>query len=130
MTLYESRPMGSLRLQLNHTDFSPGDTVTGTASWQLDAPPKEATLHLVWSTKGKGTTDIEVVQTHRFNNPQSRDSQPFTIRLPNAPYTFSGQLISLLWQLELNVGDQTESVEITIAPGGKEVLLPRIDAHT
>jgi hypothetical protein len=120
--------MAQLQLQLSHTDFSPGDAVTGTASWQLDAPPKDATLHLVWSTKGKGTTDIEVVQTHRFNNPQARDQQPFTIVLPNAPYTFSGQLISLIWQIELNVGEQTESVEITLAPGGQEVLLPRIHA--
>lgn len=120
--------MAQLQLQLSRTDFSPGDAVTGTASWQLDAPPKEATLCLVWSTKGKGTTDIEVVQTHRFNNPQARDQQPFTIVLPNAPYTFSGQLISLIWQIELNVGKQTESVEITLAPGGKEVLLPRIHA--
>src|SRR6188474_1423061 len=111
--------MAQLQLQLNRTDFSPGDTMTGTASWQLDAPPKDATLHLVWSTKGKGTTDIEVVQTHHFNHPQARDQQPFTIVLPNAPYTFSGQLISLIWQIELNVGDQTESVEITLAPGGR-----------
>lgn len=120
--------MALLQLQLNRTDFSPGDTVTGTASWQLEAAPKDATLDLVWSTKGKGTRDIEVVQTHRFNQPQTRDQQPFTIKLPGAPYTFSGQLISLVWQIELNVGEQTESVEITLAPGGREVLLPRIHA--
>jgi hypothetical protein len=117
-----------MALQLSRIDFSPGETVTGTASWHLDAPPREAALHLVWSTKGKGTADIEIVQTQHFNNPQARDNQSFTIKLPNAPYTFSGQLISLIWQIELNVSDQTESVEITIAPGGKEVLLPRIHA--
>ena len=118
--------MALLQLNLSRTDFSPGETVTGTASWQLDQPPKEAALHLVWNTKGKGTTDIEVVQTLPFNHPQARDNQPFTIKLPDAPYTFSGQLISLIWQLELNVDGQTEAVEVTIAPGGREVLLPRI----
>jgi hypothetical protein len=114
-----------LQLRVNRTGFSPGDTVTGTATWQLDSPPKDATLHLLWTTKGKGTTDIEIVQTQHFSNPQARDNQPFTINLPNAPYTFSGQLISLIWKLELNVDDQTEALEIIIAPNGREVLLPR-----
>jgi hypothetical protein len=108
--------------------FSPGETITGTATWQLDAAPRVAELHLVWNTRGKGTTDIEVVQTISFTHPQARDTRPFTIKLPDAPYTFSGQLISLLWNLELNLepGDHCRTLEIIVAPGGKEVLLPRI----
>jgi len=122
--------MSQLQIQLadDHTAFAPGDTLTGTATWQLDAPPSEVELHLVWSTRGKGTTDIEVVQTIPFAHPQARETRPFTIKLPAAPYTFSGQLISLIWNLELNIkpGDHCETREITMAPGGQEVLLPRL----
>jgi len=120
--------VSSLTLQLPRTTFAPGETLTGTASWEFDTPPEEAALQLVWSTRGKGTTDIEVVQTIPISHPQARDTLPFTIKLPNAPYTFSGQLVSLIWALELNIAGQSESAEIIIAPGGKEVLLPNIQS--
>jgi hypothetical protein len=114
----------------NRTTFSPGEIITGTASWRLDTRPEGVELNLVWSTRGKGTPDVGVVHTVPFADPQATDTRPFTITLPAAPYSFSGQLISLLWTLELNVnpGDQCEPLEIIIAPGGKEVLLPRIKA--
>lgn len=119
-------------LQINTADgrtaFSPGETMSGTVTWQLEKAPHEVMLQLIWNTQGKGTTDIEVVHTLPFGNPQARETRPFTIQLPESPYSFSGQLISLLWNLELNVqpGSESESLAITIAPGGKEVLLPRI----
>lgn len=108
--------------------FSPGETIGGTVAWEIEAPPKKAELDLIWSTQGKGTTDIEIVQTVPFFQPQARDNRPFTIKLPESPYSFSGQLISLLWNLELNLdpGDHSRAIEITIAPGGREVMLPRI----
>jgi hypothetical protein len=122
--------MPQLQIQLagGRATFSPGDTLTGTATWELEATPQKAELHLVWHTQGKGTRDITVVQTTAFSQPQARDTRPFTIPLPDAPYTFSGQLISLIWNLELSLdpGDHCEALEITIAPGGQEVRLPRI----
>lgn len=124
--------MPDLRIELpdNRTTFSPGETIAGTASWRLDTRPEGVELNLVWSTRGKGTQDVEIVQTVPFADPQATDTRPFTITLPAAPYSFSGQLISLLWTLELNVdpGDQCEPLEIIIAPAGQEVLLPRIKA--
>lgn len=122
--------MSDLQLQLqdSRTEFSPGESVTGTASWQVANPPAKAALSLIWTTRGKGTQDIEIVQAIPFSDPQARDSRPFKITLPESPYSFSGQLISLVWTLELNLdpGDECASVEIVVAPGGKEVALPRI----
>ena len=121
-------PALQLSLRDNRTAFSPGETIDGTAAWQLDSPPKEAGLYLTWSTKGKGSEDIEVVTTVPFSNPQASDTRPFTLKLPDAPYTFSGQLISLDWVLELIIdpGDHSAHIDITLAPDGREVLLPRI----
>jgi hypothetical protein len=117
-----------LKIQDDRTAFSPGETLRGTAAWQLDAPPEKAEIHLTWSTQGKGTGDFEIVTTRTFDDPQASDTRSFTLQLPDAPYSFSGQLISLLWTLELGIdpGDHCEHVELTIAPEGKEVLLPRI----
>jgi hypothetical protein len=119
-----------LQLQDHRTAFTPGEMITGTASWQSAERPAKAEVCLIWSTRGKGTTDIGVVETFTFSDPQAHDTRPFQIKLPEAPYSFSGQLISLLWTLELNLdpGDQCAPLEITIAPGGTEVLLPRIQA--
>jgi hypothetical protein len=126
MNLLQIHPEGG------RTEFSPGETLGGTVVWETDTAPQEAELHLIWNTQGKGTTDTEVVHTIPFSHPQARDSRPFTIKLPEAPYTFSGQLISLIWNLELNInpGNHSNSLEITIAPGGKEVLLPRIQSES
>ena len=112
------------------SEFSPGETISGTVAWEIEALPQEAELDLIWSTQGKGTTDIEIVQTVSFAQPQAHDHRPFTIRLPESPYSFSGQLISLLWHLELNLdpGDHSQALEIIIAPGGREVMLPHIKA--
>ncbi len=114
----------------DRTAFSPGETVSGTVTWAGEAAPQKAALNLIWSTQGKGTTDIEIVQTVPFDQPQATDSRPFSLRLPPSPYSFSGQLISLLWNLELNLepGDLSQAVEITVAPEGREVHLPRIKA--
>jgi hypothetical protein len=121
-----------IRLQNDRRAFSPGETVSGTVSWTVDEPPAKAELNLLWSTRGKGTQDVENVATIDFPDPQSRDSRSFRMPLPTSPYSFSGQLISLVWTLELNLdpGDQHAADEIVVAPSGQEVLLPRISKTT
>lgn len=117
-----------IRLAENRTTFSPGDTLAGTVAWQLGEPPQSAELHLIWDTQGKGTAESTIVRTVTFAHPQAVETRPFEFALPDAPYSFSGQLISLIWALELEIqpGDHGERFEIVLAPGGREVLLPRI----
>ena len=126
--------MNSLQIHPDgsRTGFAPGETLRGNVSWEMESAPEAAELSLIWNTQGKGTTDMEVVQSIPFSHPQARDTRPFVIQLPEAPYSFSGQLISLIWNLELNIkpGNHSNSLEITIAPGGKEVLLPRIQSES
>ena len=44
---------------------------------------------------------------------------------PEAPHSFSGALISLIWAVELLVepGGLSERIEITVSPTGEEILL-------
>lgn len=119
--------MNTLRLELtgNRTSYTPGTEITGQATWELATPPKALELRLFWFTRGKGTTDVQVVETLRFEAARTADRRDFRFRLPATPYSFSGQLISLVWALELVTvpGNQNARVEFTLAPGGQEILL-------
>ncbi|HEV2856406.1 MAG TPA: hypothetical protein VHC97_26690 [Thermoanaerobaculia bacterium] len=105
--------------------FLPGETVEGTASWQLDAPAETAELRLFWYTQGKGDQDVGVVSAFPFPDPALQDRRAFRVRLPEGPYSFSGKLISLAWALELVVepGSRASRTEITVSPTRQEILI-------
>ena len=116
-------------LQLEARDganaFLPGETVEGTASWQLDPPAETVELRLLWFTQGKGDQDVGVVATQPFPEPAAKDRRSFSLQLPDGPYSFSGKLISLGWALELvaEPGSRASRLEITVSPTRREILL-------
>lgn len=122
----------SLGLRENRTSFEPGELLQGAARWELKAAPKLAEIRLVWFTRGKGTEDIEPMDTVAFDVPLAGDVRDFQITLPRAPYSFSGRLISLIWAVELVLepGSLFTRIEITLAPGGAEVVLPQLPGKT
>lgn len=107
------------------TAFRPGDVIAGRARWQLGEAPENVELRLFWYTEGKGTQDLEIVETLSFANPAADDRRSFQIRAPKGPYSCSGKLLSLIWALEIVVQPSEESgrTQITISPTGEEVLL-------
>ena len=109
------------------TRFRPADEVAGKALWILDEPPKAVEVRLFWYTQGKGTVDVNVVDRVRIEAPPARGEHEFRFRLPDAPYSFSGKLISLVWALELVAlpSDETERLEIVVSPTGFEVFLEK-----
>jgi hypothetical protein len=120
------------QLRINLTDeksaFEPREELTGSASWQLDRSTRNLELRLFWFTRGRGIEDAALVQTVRFENPLNEETRSFSFRLPDAPYSFVGQLISLVWALELIVEPSKELArqEIIVAPGCQEVRLGSI----
>ncbi|MFH1730529.1 MAG: hypothetical protein ABIF82_02620 [Planctomycetota bacterium] len=109
----------------NKTNYRPGEEVAGRALWILDEPPKAVEVRLFWYTEGKGTQDVELIDSVRFDAPLPRDQKDFRFTLPAEPYSFSGKLISLIWALELVAlpSDETERLPITVSPAGCEILL-------
>ncbi len=107
------------------TAFRPGDEIRGSASWSFAKAPKSAGIRLYWHTQGKGDRDAVTVATHAIPFPQAAQSHAFTFTAPQFPYSFSGRLISLVWGLELVLGDEEESVtcDIVIAPDAVEIDL-------
>ena len=69
--------------------------------------------------------DFAIVDTVVIDNPAEKGVEVEPIRLPSAPYSFSGKLVSLIWALELVAfpGETSTRVDITMAPDGKEVVL-------
>jgi hypothetical protein len=112
-------------LRENRTHFSPGDVIAGAADWACDEAPKKGEIRLGWTTAGKGTTDAHTVATQKLKNLKATDLRTFQFKAPEEPYSFSGQLVSLVWAIELVMqpGNQMERCEIVIAPKGREVLL-------
>ena len=105
--------------------FRPWQEIAGTVSWQLDQRPESLDVRLFWYTEGKGDQDVEVIETVPFENPAPQDSRPFRFTLPEGPYSFSGQLISLIWCLEAvaKPGDEVGRLAITVSPTGAEIVL-------
>ncbi len=108
--------------QLN---FKPGDEIHGQLTWQLAEAPDALELRLFWYTSGKGTADLTVVDTQRYNGPGTQGRREFRFRCPDAPPSFTGKLITLTWGLEAVVdpsGD-AELLEIVISPSGEPLDL-------
>ncbi len=105
--------------------FAPRGIMDGTVQWNLDGNPQYLELSLFWYTSGKGTRDVGVVETRRFDEPGACGSKGFSFTLPEGPYSFSGKLISLIWAIELtgSPGSETIRREITVSPSGQEIVL-------
>ena len=114
-----------MRLE-SRSSFAPGETVQGTVQWNFGQDNPEAIeLSLFWRTAGKGTRDVGVVETVKFDSPGSLGWKDFSFKLPTGPYSFSGKLISILWALEATAwpGGQTARRNIIVSPSGEEVVL-------
>ncbi|MCP5113384.1 MAG: hypothetical protein GY953_21330 [bacterium] len=115
--------MVTIELKDGQTRFRAGGMIHGSARWGLLDPPESMELRLFWFTRGKGTEDIEVIETVRVDSPAAEGSQSFRLRLPVGPYSFSGRLIAVIWAIEAVVkpGGETARVEITLSATGEEV---------
>ncbi|MDD2711234.1 MAG: hypothetical protein PHV34_24930 [Verrucomicrobiae bacterium] len=114
-----------LDIQNQKTSFSPGETIAAKITWQLEKSVNAIELRLFWHTNGKGTQDINIVNTLRFTQPPQRDTRPFQFQLPSSPYSFSGKLISLIWAIEAVTDplDEAGRQEFILSPTGREILL-------
>lgn len=107
------------------TSFTPGAEVRGSIRWNLQGNPESVEVSLFWRTEGKGIQDVGVIDTAKFDNPDSLGQRDFTFTLPPAPFSFSGKLISIIWAIEATAypSEQTTRQQITVSPTGHEVVI-------
>ena len=107
----------------------PRGVVELLARWSLPSTPRSLEARLFWFTRGKGTEDVDVVATEPVPAPGAHGERRVRFTLPDAPYSFSGRLISLIWAVELVADNTAARWEFVLAPEGREILLPqRTDA--
>lgn len=109
----------------NLTAFRPGETTTVKIRWELSSPIDTLELRVVWNTAGKGDQDLHIVTIIRQENPPQSGEDRIEVQLPQAPYSFSGKLISVEWALEFLCFPQEESCRevFILAPEGQEIQL-------
>lgn len=123
--------VGSVEIDEGRHVFAPGDELSGAARWHLPEDPGSVEVRLCWRTEGRGDGDHDVVAREHFEAPGRQDWRPFTFRLPDGPYSFSGSLISLIWGLEL-VAEPFGTVgrsEFVVSPTGAELRLPALETE-
>jgi len=105
----------------------PGEQVEGRLEWSLENPPERLEVRLLWFTEGRGTRDVGVVGRQSFEHQPETGNQAFSIRAPEAPYSFEGRLITLRWILEAAVdpGDMVTQEQLVLGPGGTAIDLYR-----
>jgi hypothetical protein len=118
----------TLETQDDKTQFAPGEMIEGTAGWEVDQRPEEATLCLFWHTAGKGEQDVGIATKMVFEEPGNIETRAFSLQAPEAPYSFSGKLITLTWSLELLIepGHEVQRVDLVISPAAEELQLSEL----
>ncbi len=106
-------------------EFRPGETFSGSASWSLDAQPEAVEVRLFWYTEGRGTQDVGLVEKVRFEAPLPSERRDFQFVLPDGPYSFSGELVSVRWAVEVvaEPSGEAQRFDLTLSPTGQEILL-------
>ena len=108
----------ALELDQGRAVFEPGASVRGVATWSVPMVPHGMELRLIWATLGPGGRDFTIAATIPLARPLAKERRPFVLKLPTAPYSFQGSLISLAWTLELVAlpGEEKVRVDLTMAP--------------
>jgi hypothetical protein len=114
-----------LFIENDRTAFKPGEDLKLSILWALPKTPESLEVSLLFFTRGKGTEDVEVVSRHPITVTAPAGESSLCIKLPVAPYSFSGKLISLLWAVELvcEPGSRSARCEFVLSPTGKELAL-------
>jgi hypothetical protein len=89
--------------------YLPGDKVTVNADIHGDEPIKgrQIVITMGWRTEGKGSKNGEVIESVEVPVTELLNSNNFSrrvaFRLPDWPYSFAGDLINIVWYVELKI---------------------------
>lgn len=118
--------MIELSFEDNATSYRPSETVSGRARWSVESEsPLEIEIWMGWSTDGKGTEDVEVVESVLLKEQGRFGETFFQFPLPIAPYSFSGKLVSLTWFVEgyIKGREDFNRQSFILTPTGTEIML-------
>jgi len=108
--------------------FQPGAHVAGLAAFALPERPELVELRLRWFTADEGPEDGSVAARGRFAPERAEGVIAFDLRLPPAPPSLHGQVITIRWVLEVDVppNGPVERLWIEVGPTGRMTPLPSV----
>lgn len=125
--------MNSIHLSFkgNKEFFRPKEQLWGRIYWMVERPPKSVEINLIFYTVGKGTEDVIIVDKTELQNLTTQEEREFAFKLPEGPYSFSGQLISVIWAVEaiIKPSGLSQRKDFLLSPMDKEILLPVISIN-
>lgn len=123
--------MNTIIIDCGQKVVHPGETVSGKVLWELEKKPRGVELELRWYTSGRGTADTEVFETISAEDPDTIGELAFSFVMPEAPYSFSGKLISVIWALTAVAHKKKAQAEhqLILSPTGKEVNIYTLLQH-
>lgn len=115
-------------IELATATVKPFGVLDGTVRWQGSDRPPSLELRVFWMTRGMGTEEVKVVASEAVSL-EANGTAHFSIKLPGVPWSFSGQLISVSWAVELvdHQGEGCTMVEFVMSPDGKVRQLGKVD---
>lgn len=115
-----------IKLDSQQGYYAPGDLITGTIrAAELPSDTHRLAIRLLWFTTGKGTRDVntyfEIVQAAG----PTTSAHAFEFIAPHRPLSFSGQLVSLQWAIEVVAfpSKQSSLARIVITHSDAEITL-------
>lgn len=108
----------ALQLENNQTNYQPGDAIRGRVGWKMEKV-KAVEVSLLYFTTGRGTEDVTVADSKKWETTESAGMREFEFRAPSEPWNFDGKLVSLAWAIEVVVRPEmaTHRINLVIAPG-------------
>lgn len=118
----------TLNTEGDHRWFRPGTSVSGEAAWRLETAADAIEVRLFWHTSGAGARDVGVVDSLRIHRPGPRGQARFRLQIPDGPYSFTGQLITLRWAVELVVvpSGENDRRDLVVGPRPVEIRLAAV----
>jgi hypothetical protein len=114
-----------IRLRLQQAGWEPGQTLVGECTWKRrDGENGPIELVLSWETSGKGEKDVGGVVRERVPANAPSGEAPFRFELPDAPWSVSGTLVSIVWSVEAFYdGGVLDRAVFALAPEGRAIEL-------
>lgn len=112
-----------IQMRGGKTTFRPGESIEGSAVWQVDHEIKSAEVRLFWYTEGKGTRDVHVEAVEREEHPATTGKIDFRFTAPSLPPSYRGHLIAFIWAIELEVKPKADVAiqPLVISPTGADL---------
>jgi len=115
--------------------FLPGEVVKGmaTVTPEKDVQAKRVAIQLVWYTEGRGDRDMGIIEElpggGGLLTAGMPISQGFQFTLPMEPWSFSGELVNIVWAIRVVIEPDkgkpgTYEYDFIMSPAGQPLEPP------